>query len=262
MRRATTPASFDDAAPFYSRFRAPYAAEALDWIIASTRLGGEARVLDLGCGPATLAIPLSRHAAEVVAIDPSAGMLAEARRLAREAGAANIRWVRSRAEDLPVSLEPFRLATLGLSFHWMDRDRVLDLLADLVAPGGAIAILDQAHLSSQESWEDVAAEIIERHVGPMGRHPGKHPETDYAPALLRSSCFAAFSVRTFGCTLERDIGSILGCLYSGVGLSRAILGDRAPAFEADLAAALLRVNPSGVFRECVETQVCIAPHGG
>lgn len=44
-------------------------------------------ILDVGCGPGTLALPLAKQARQVTALDYSAGMLAE---LQREATAANI----------------------------------------------------------------------------------------------------------------------------------------------------------------------------
>jgi ubiquinone/menaquinone biosynthesis C-methylase UbiE len=80
------------------------------------------RALDLGCGPGTIAIPLSYTAAEVVAVDPDADMIAEERRLAASRGRQNIKWLRSRAEDISLGGELFRVATIGQAFHWMDRD--------------------------------------------------------------------------------------------------------------------------------------------
>ena len=38
-----------------------------------------------------------------------------------------------------------------------------------------------------------------------------------------------------------------------------MFGDRAPDFEAELFEALMRFNPSGVFREHLETEVLLAP---
>src|SRR5258708_4596684 len=95
---------FADAAAWYAEGRAPYAPGALDHVIAALGLSEDTRVLDLGCGPGTIAIPLSRSVAEVVAVDADANMVAEGRRLAAQAGRPNIRWLQGRAEDLPPDL--------------------------------------------------------------------------------------------------------------------------------------------------------------
>ncbi len=250
---------FESAAPFYDRFRAPYASAALDYVVQASRLGRNSRILDLGCGPGTLAIPLSRSVAEVVAVDPGTGMLAQARRLASEGDATNIQWVQCRAEDLATAHGTFDLVTMGQSFHWMDRDRVLFHLADFVREGGAIAILDEGRRRPQESWEPAAAQVINRFLGAPERHPQKHREVEHEPSLRRSSHFSEFSRQEFPFELTRDVASILGCVYSSIRVSRSALGEAASQFELELTDALLRESPSGVFKERLETSVLLAP---
>lgn len=250
---------FADAAGYYDRYRAPYAPEALEHIVATFALGEDARVLDLGCGPGTIAIPLSRAASEIVAVDLDPNMLAEGQRLAAARGRSNIRWIQGRAEDVLPHLGGFRAVTLGQSLHWMDRDLVLGLLADRIEDGGGLAILDEGLKRPPESWAGVARDVAARYLGRADRHPGKHPEMDHAPSLRRSACFSAFTVREFPVEITRDFASVLGCIYSSVRSTRAMFDDRAPAFEAELNAALLRLNPSGVFHETLATAVFVAP---
>src|ERR1700727_3121527 len=90
---------FAHTAPYYDRFRAPYAQAAINFIVERYRLTKDMRALDLGCGPGTLAIPLSYAVGEVVAVDPDADMIAQGRRLAASQGRHNIEWVRARGED-------------------------------------------------------------------------------------------------------------------------------------------------------------------
>src|ERR1700722_2838898 len=56
---------FAGAAQYYDRFRAPYAQAAIDFIVERYNLSEGVRALDLGCGPGTIAIPLSHTVAEV-----------------------------------------------------------------------------------------------------------------------------------------------------------------------------------------------------
>jgi 2-polyprenyl-3-methyl-5-hydroxy-6-metoxy-1,4-benzoquinol methylase len=53
------------------------------------------RILDFGCGVGRLALAFAPHADEVVGVDISPGMLAEAKRNADEFGAHNTQWVLS-----------------------------------------------------------------------------------------------------------------------------------------------------------------------
>ena len=61
---------------------------------------------------------------------------------------------------------------------------------------------------------------------------------------------------------ERDVLSIIGNIYSMSTSPKSAFGDRAALFERDLTESLLRSNPSGVFKEQLETQVVIARKQG
>ncbi len=82
-------------------------------------------MLDLGCGPGSLAIPLAAYAGEVVAVDVEPEMIAELSR----AAPPNVTPVEARAEEVDEGWGSFRLVTAGRSIHWFDAPRVLDNLA-------------------------------------------------------------------------------------------------------------------------------------
>lgn len=251
---------FASAAQYYDRFRAPYAQAAIDFIVERYNLSEGVRVLDLGCGPGTIAIQLSHIVAEVVAVDPDADMIAEGRRLAASTGRLNIQWLQSRAEDISPEAGPFQVTTIGQAFHWMDRDEVLRKLAILTAHGGGLALVNPGKRRPQESWEPVANQIVATFLAPQARHPKSNPqEPEHEPALRRSEYFFDFTAHEFPSTITRDVSSIIGCIYSKSNSARPLFGDNAKMFEAELSRALLSLNPAGVFNEHVETEVVIAP---
>jgi len=251
---------FSGTAEYYARHRAPYAPAALDWVAECFALTSMDQVLDLGCGPGTLAIPLARRVAEVVAVDPDAAMIGEGRRLAELESQRNIRWLAVRAEDVPIDKGSFRLATIGQAFHWMDRDSVLARLAVLIADGGGLALVNPGRRRPQESWEETAHSIVAKFLGPPIRHPKSNPrEPEHETALRRSASFSHFTAREFPGAVTRDIASIIGFVYSVSWSARPLFGGRTEAFEAELSTALQRLNPTGVFEERVETEVLIAP---
>ncbi len=248
---------FRGAAEDYVRFRPPYAPEAIEHVIVAFGLGRADRVLDLGCGPGTLTLPFAAVAGEVVAMDPDAGMLTEGRRQALAAGVTNVDWRNAGSLELAIVDGPFKLVLMGQSFHWMDRDQVLIDLYDKVEDGGGLACIAPGERRPQESWEAAAARVVRRYMGEPVWHPQRNREPRHEPALMRSR-FEITSYREFPLTLVRDIPSIIGCLYSNSSSTRRLLAGRDDAFEADIRAAMLALNPTGVFQETLETGVLIA----
>lgn len=135
------PELFAGVAEDYARWRVPYPHEAIAFVVDRFGLGRPARVLDLGCGPGTLTIPLAAVVGEVVAMDPDPGMLDMGRRRAQADGVTNVRWIAGGSRDLALAGRPFRLVAMGQSFHWMDRDQVLEDLRRLIEADGGIALV-------------------------------------------------------------------------------------------------------------------------
>src|SRR4029450_8333372 len=64
------------------------------------------------------------------------------RRVAHERSTTNIRWIQALAEDLPGAAPgPYRVGTFGQSFHWTEEARVAEAVCDMLAPGGAMALI-------------------------------------------------------------------------------------------------------------------------
>jgi SAM-dependent methyltransferase len=248
---------FAEAAPYYE-FRAPYAPQALAFVRDAFRLDKASHVLDLGCGPGTIAIALSGTVGHVLAVDPSGAMLEQGRIRGIVAGRDNIDWVCARAEDVMAEPGTFNVVTMGQSFHWMDRDVVLRRLVPMIAEGGGLALINPGRRRPQESWETLAIEVIARYLGHRPRHPQTNPEPENEPALLRSGAFSQFTTQEFAMDFERDVPSIIGYVYSISVSPQSAFGDSVAMFERDLTQALLRASPSGVFKERLETEVVIA----
>ncbi|HEY0684843.1 MAG TPA: methyltransferase domain-containing protein [Steroidobacter sp.] len=246
--------AFAECAPYY-RFRAPYAPEAFASIQTTFGLNHSSRVLDLGCGPGTVTIPLARVVGSVVAVDPCVEMIEEGRKLA---DSGNIQWRCMRAEDATEEVGDFDVVTMGQSFHWMERDRVLSQVAKLIKPGGGLVLINPGRRRPQESWESLVYGVIARYVAPNERHPSKSPELAHEPSLLRSASFSEFTTTEFGMAFDRDLDSIVGYVYSSSTSPRSAFGNRALEFERELSETLRRINPPGVFRERVETELIVA----
>jgi ubiquinone/menaquinone biosynthesis C-methylase UbiE len=105
---------------------------------------------DVGCGPGTVTLRLAPLFKIAIGLDPDPEMLDCASRAASSQGAANIAWVRRRAEDLPATLGSFRVLTFANSFHWMDRPRVASAVSTMLDPGGAVVQVDAHGYRAEE----------------------------------------------------------------------------------------------------------------
>lgn len=123
-----------------------------------TATGGQLNtLLDVGCGPGTAARALAPHFAHAIGLDPSAGMINNARSLAGAAATSPaIRFEVSTAEDLgwhlspPVDDSSVDLITAATAAHWFDMARFWPRAARVLKPGGTAAL-----------WT----------IGPMCMHP-------------------------------------------------------------------------------------------
>ncbi|HET9742757.1 MAG TPA: class I SAM-dependent methyltransferase [Terriglobales bacterium] len=129
--------AFLSTVPFYARYREPYPASFFEALAKELGLSGRERLLDVGCGPAQLAIGFAPFAAECTCVDPEGAMLAEARSAASRAN-IDIEFIQSRVEDLPEDVAQFDVVTIGRAIHWIERERALPILERIVCLGGAI----------------------------------------------------------------------------------------------------------------------------
>lgn len=121
-----------------------------DWSSLRARLRAEIRpgerVLELGCGPGTLAVELARQGARVTALDQNPEMLTFARGRAVEAG-VEVDFRQLEAERLSELDEQWDWVVASLSFSELRpivRRAVLVWLRRLLRPGGRLLVLDEA----------------------------------------------------------------------------------------------------------------------
>jgi ubiquinone/menaquinone biosynthesis C-methylase UbiE len=244
---------FKDAAWYYSRFRPPYPDTLVPVLRDNLDLDGGGRLLDLGCGPGSLAIPLAHLFEQVVAMDPEPEMLAEGRLAAERAGVSNIEWLRGSSEDLSPSLGRFRVATMGASFHWTDRRKTLNALYDLVNEDGGIAVVGRGEpiaATPLKPWRLAANDVVERYFGkrPLLRDSIKLPPAEIHRAYVTHSRFKDVTQYEQLFEVTWTIDSMLGNLFSMPFCNPHLLGNRIAPFEREVRAAVAAIAPNGELR--------------
>ena len=156
-------ALFTGTAWHYARYRPGYPEAFLADLVARFRLDGTGRLLDVGCGTGQLTIPLAKHVSSAIGMDPVPEMLSEAATRAQAAHVTNVTWAQGSSVDLPGEFGRFRLVTMGRSFHWMDRERVLTALAGMVdADGGLVIANDSCLVRPTTAWQQAIEDLQHR----------------------------------------------------------------------------------------------------
>jgi ubiquinone/menaquinone biosynthesis C-methylase UbiE len=100
-------------------------------------------VLDVGCGTGFLLTAAAQMAGQVVGVDLTAAMLAEARQRVEALGLHNVSLREAQAEALPFCDDRFDVVLCRLTLHHCeDPDRVLREIYRVCRPGGRVAVCD------------------------------------------------------------------------------------------------------------------------
>jgi ubiquinone/menaquinone biosynthesis C-methylase UbiE len=126
--------SFGTAAAAYAEHRPDYAEAAIRWALEPVSSRRPLRVLDLAAGTGKLTASLISLGADVTAVEPDPGMLAEFRRQLPA-----VRALPGHAEEIPLPDASVDAVLAGQAMHWFDMDRALPEIARVLTPGGVLA---------------------------------------------------------------------------------------------------------------------------
>jgi len=244
---------FRSTVAYYDRYRLDYPQRLLARVATLAGLKSGDPVLDLGTGTGMLAIGFARLGMAVTAMDPEPDMLAAAAQQAKAAGVI-VNFREGGSADLHPGMGPYRLVTMGRSFHWMDRPATLDLLDKIILPGGGLVLFHDAHPPVDENgWFKTLRAVQDR----FGRSTAPHiaerrgGHRRYEPFLFAS---AFTQLDGLSVTVRQALAAddIVGRAFSMSTCSREALGSRAEEFAAALDRALRELSPDGTFTEVAE----------
>jgi SAM-dependent methyltransferase len=121
--------------------------------------------VDVGAGTGLSTRCLRPLARFVVGLDPSAAMLAEAR---RAGGAA---FARARGEALPVAGASIDLVTIGCAYHWCDTEAFLAEAARILRSGGWLVVYDNHFFGQTPRSSELSDWLVAEHWAQLPRAP-------------------------------------------------------------------------------------------
>jgi SAM-dependent methyltransferase len=253
---------FAGAARYYVQGRLPYAPGLADAFARGLALDGRGRLLDVGCGPGTVTLPLAPLFEAAVGLDPDPEMLACASQAAARRGVRNATWVRQRAEALPSGLGSFRVVTFAQSFHWMDRPRVAAAVATMLDPGGSVVQVDarvddlaaeirRGSLPFPPPPDDALDELRRRYLG-SDRRAGqgvRNTSPDGEDGVFQRAGFLPAETVTVPDrrVVERTSDDVVAGVFSRSSTAPHLFGDRQADYEGEMREILARASPSGRF---------------
>jgi SAM-dependent methyltransferase len=244
---------FATTVPYYQRFRQPYPLEFFEGVVGLLRLDGSQALIDLGCGPAMLALGFAPRVKSVTGVDPESAMIADARVAAAQAGAA-LTLYECRVEDLPEEVGPFAVATIGRALHWMEPKATVAALDRMLTSDGTIAICGAFSAEGQNPW-------LAAYNSLRDGLKAANDEVNYRMDLATFFAGSPFAVReNFAIRKEMTISVdvLAGRLLSMSNTSPAVLGGRADRIAAELHETLAPfARADGTFVEVIEARATI-----
>lgn len=152
-------AGFDKHAQQYERARPDYAAAAVRWLADRLRLGANRLVLDVGAGTGKFTRQLLSTGAEVIGVEPTAGMRKEFSRVL-----PNVPVLEGTAESLPFTDGCVDAITAAQAFHWFNTSAAIVEFARVLRPGGGVALVANQR-NPAEAVHAFMRNVIEPHRG-------------------------------------------------------------------------------------------------
>jgi ubiquinone/menaquinone biosynthesis C-methylase UbiE len=255
---------FEGTAMYYSKYRPQYPEQIYNDLIKMFALNKGSYILDLGCGPGIISIPLAMKHLPMYAVDPDIDMLIEGLKNQKIKHVHGIGWYLGNDKIIDqLCLPPLTMCIMGASFHWTNREKLVNKLNKMIIPNGAIIIISSSGAESceeGENWNMVTKKIIQKFLGPKrraGEGTYEHPEKRHQQ-ILRASVFNNVVIKNYKKHETRSVDDLVGLVLSKSYSSPAQLGDQLPAFVKELSDKLYKLQPSGGFGSEEKYEVIIA----
>ena len=148
---------FDEMAAEYDRHRPAYPDELIDQACQVAGIGRGDQVLEVGCGSGQLTRGLLARGLHVTALEPGKNLMALARQNLEGAGA--VEWVNAQFEDAVLPRGQFRAVFSASAFHWVDPKVGWQKAADVLVPGGTLALVQYFGLEEPRTKRDQEAAL-------------------------------------------------------------------------------------------------------
>jgi ubiquinone/menaquinone biosynthesis C-methylase UbiE len=178
---------FDRAADAYEQGRPGYPVPAVQWLTRALGLGAGSVVVDLAAGTGKLTRELVLTGAQVIAVEPVAGMRAV---LAESCPRAEA--LAGTAEAIPVATASADAITVAQAFHWFDGERALPEIHRVLLPTGKLGLIYNLP-DVRHPLQGALEKLYDRHRGSTP----SHRSSQWRDAFTATGLFRLADTRRF-----------------------------------------------------------------
>jgi ubiquinone/menaquinone biosynthesis C-methylase UbiE len=199
----------------YQKYRPDYPPALFEWLARVAP--GRRLAIDVATGNGQAAVGLAAHFERVIATEPSAGQLREARAHPR------VEYRQEPAEAMSAESRSADLVTVAQAAHWFDWPRFTVEAARVLVAGGAIAVWSYNNCQVSPAIDRLVADFSRDAVGPYWPRERRVVEEGYRSLVLP---FPAIEAPVFEMTTRWEAAAMLGYLdtWSAVRRCRARTG--------------------------------------
>ena len=146
---------FDEIAAEYDRRRPAYPDALVDQACQVAGIRSGDHVLEVGCGSGQLTRGLLARGLHVTALEPGKRLMALARQNLE--GAGEVEFMNVQFEDALLRREQFEAVFSASAFHWVDPEVSWQKSADVLVPGGTLALVQYFGLEEPRTKRDQEA---------------------------------------------------------------------------------------------------------
>lgn len=198
-------------------------------------------IVDLGTGTGTVARGFAQRGGQVMGIDPSVSLMAQAKQLDELAGVV-VEYRVGRAEETGLAAQSVDVVSAGQCWHWFDRPRAAQEVARILRPDGVVVI---AHFD----WLPLKGNVVEATEQLIMKHnPQWHLGGGYGlyPAWLRDLGEAGFrQIETFSYDEPAIYTPVAwrGRIRASAGVGASLSPEQVAIFDQELATILAEKYP-------------------
>lgn len=155
---------FEAAVERYERGRPGYPDDAVSYLVAELGIGPGHDLVELGAGTGKFTELIARTGAEIIAIEPVAGM-----RAALGRACPTVTVLDGTAEGIPLEDASADAVVAAQAFHWFDGDRALAEIHRVLRPEGRLGMIWNARDEASD-WSEKLTAIFDRLAGDGPRY--------------------------------------------------------------------------------------------
>ena len=177
--------TFDRVPDLYDAHRPGYPEEMIQEVIRFSGIPEHGKILEIGCGTGQATKPFAERGYTMTCLDPGPATAEKAREKFKHCPDINI--VTDTFEAWPPAGGPYDLLIAATSFHWVAAGIRFTKSAQLLRPGGTLALLYNSHVAKNAGFFLEAQAVYDRLTPGLRAKktkPQEEPETEEGMELF------------------------------------------------------------------------------